>query len=240
MPFLGWGMCRWHLGFSLVVSHKGFVTFLSFPPTLKFSTPPNLLLFDLHLYTWDTFKARFFRVSIGSPSLLTSLSFHLQRWDRSCLCGGYCPSNVFGKLGTCCPNHHIQFFSQWPSIFIGGYKANNLNSLPFQAHLKWVHDLLPLATQTSIPPFEHLLEGGKNCLQKNISKNMHKHSFSNIISKLSIDCHCVRLKSYVGPSLGVWLSSHLIIPSFNMASNIFSSTLHTKLGLPHPTTCGLF
>jgi hypothetical protein len=145
-----------------------------------------------------------------------------------------------GSWGLVAPIITSNFFHNDHPFLLGAIRANNLNSLPFQAHLKWVHDLLPLATQTSIPPFEHLLERGKSCLQKNISKNMHKHSFSNIISKLSIDCHCVWLKSYVGPSLGVRLSSHLIIPSFNMASNIFSSTLHTKLGLPHPTTCGLF
>jgi hypothetical protein len=132
------------------------------------------------------------------------------------------------------------FFHNDHPFLLGAIRVSNLNSLPFQAHLKWVHDLLPPTVQTSIPPFEHLLERGKNCLQKNISKNMHKHSFSNIISELSLDYHCVRLRSYAGPSLGVCLSTHLVIPSFKMASNIFFSTLHTKLGLPHPTTCGLF
>jgi hypothetical protein len=30
MPFLGWGMCMWHLGFSLVVLHRGLITFFIF------------------------------------------------------------------------------------------------------------------------------------------------------------------------------------------------------------------
>ncbi len=65
---------------------------------------------------------------------------------------------------------------------------------------------------------------------------MHEHLFSNIISK----CHRVWLKSYVGPSLNVWLYAHLVSPSFKMASNIFASTLRTKLHLPHPMTCDFF
>jgi len=64
-------------------------------------------------------------------------------------------------------------------------------------------------------------------------------SFSNMISKLSSNCHHVRLKSYASPSLGVWLFVYLIIPWFNMASNIFSSTLYTKLGVHHPTVHGI-
>ncbi len=49
----------------------------------------------------------------------------------------------------------------------------------------------------------------------------------------------ILLRYYVSPSLSIWLSTHLIILSFEMAFNIFSSTLRTKLGLPHPTTHGL-
>ncbi len=38
----------------------------------------------------------------------------------------------------------------------------------------------------------------------------------------------------------MWLSTHPIIPSFKIASDIFCSSLRTRLSLPHPTTCGLF
>jgi len=38
----------------------------------------------------------------------------------------------------------------------------------------------------------------------------------------------------------MWFSTHPIIPSFRMAFDIFSSSLCTKLGLLHPTTCCLF
>jgi hypothetical protein len=36
MPFLGWGMCKWHLGFLLVVSSIGIIFFSFFPPLLDF------------------------------------------------------------------------------------------------------------------------------------------------------------------------------------------------------------
>jgi hypothetical protein len=68
---------------------------------------------------------------------------------------------------------------------------------------------------------------------------VHDHSFSSIISKLSSHCHHVPLKSCIGPSLGVQLSTCPLITSFQMDSNIFSSTLHNRLGFPHPMVCGL-
>jgi hypothetical protein len=90
-----------------------------------------------------------------------------------------------GSLRAYRPNHRIQIFAKQSLIFIGGYKANNLGPLPFQPHFRWACDLLPLATQVSIPTFEQLLERGAKCLQENILENVHEHSFSNIISKLS-------------------------------------------------------
>jgi hypothetical protein len=68
---------------------------------------------------------------------------------------------------------------------------------------------------------------------------MHKHSFSNIISKLFSNCHCAWLKSCVDPSSNVWFFPHPIIPSCRMTFNIFYSTLRTKLGLSHLIAHGL-
>lgn len=45
--------------------------------------------------------------------------------------------------------------------------------------------------------------------------------------------HYTRLKSYVGLGVSAWLFVRLVILAFCMVSNIFCSTLHTKLGLPH-------
>lgn len=69
---------------------------------------------------------------------------------------------------------------------------------------------------------------------------MHKHSLSNIISTLFSDCHHVWLKSCASLGSSAWFSTHPIILSFKMASNMFSSTWRIKLGLPHPTTHGLY
>jgi hypothetical protein len=44
-----------------------------------------------------------------------------------------------------------------PIITLG---ANNSGPFPFEAHLRWAHDLLPPTTQASIPPFEQLLDKG--------------------------------------------------------------------------------
>ncbi len=120
-------------------------------------------------------------------------------------------------------------------FLLGAIKANNSSPLPFQAHLRWAHDLPPLTIQASIPPIEQLLERGMDRFQENILKSVHKHSFSSIISKLSLNFLHNLLKSYASPSSKVWLYVCLVIPSFRMASNILSSTLCTRLGLLHPT-----
>jgi hypothetical protein len=44
--------------------------------------------------------------------------------------------------------------------------------------------------------------------------------------------HYARLKSYAGLGLNAWLFVRMVILTFCMAFNIFSSTLHTNLCLP--------
>jgi hypothetical protein len=56
---------------------------------------------------------------------------------------------------------------------------------------------------------------------------------------MTYDSHHVCLKSCIGSCLRAWLFTHLVIPSFCMTSNIFSLTLCTKLGPPHPMIIGL-
>jgi hypothetical protein len=124
-------------------------------------------------------------------------------------------------------------------FLLGAMKANNSNPFSFHVHFKWAHGLLPLATQTSIPPFEQLSKKGVDYLQKNILENMHEHSFSNIVLELSSNYHHALLKSCVGLSLGAWFYACAVIPSFRMAFDIFSSPLCTKLGLCHPMVHGL-
>jgi hypothetical protein len=69
--------------------------------------------------------------------------------------------------------------------------------------------------------------------QEIILDKLHKHSFFITIFDMVFDLHYAHLKSYVGLGVSAWLFVHLVILTFCMASNIFSSTLHTKLGLPH-------
>jgi hypothetical protein len=73
-----------------------------------------------------------------------------------------------------------------------------------------------------------------NCFKESISKNVHDHSFSNIILELSLNCHWVQLRSYATLGLGFWFSAYPIIPSFKMAFDILSLALCTRLNLPHP------
>ncbi len=46
-------MFRWLLGFFIVVSPKGHLTF---SPTLKVSMPTNVFLFNFHLSFWEVFR----------------------------------------------------------------------------------------------------------------------------------------------------------------------------------------
>jgi hypothetical protein len=66
-------MCRWDLGFSFIVLLKGFINFFVPPPIFGFSMSFNFLSFELQLCIWEMFRARFFRLSIGSPSSLAKI-----------------------------------------------------------------------------------------------------------------------------------------------------------------------
>ncbi len=77
-----------------------------------------------------------------------------------------------------------------------------------------------------------------NYLQESFLESMHKHSFSNMILKLSLNCHHIQLRSCACPSLIAWIFICPIISSFRMAFNIFSLALQTRLGFPHPMVHG--
>jgi hypothetical protein len=84
----------------------------------------------------------------------------------------------------------LKFWQDDHSFLLGDIGSKNLNPLPFQVHFRWVHDLLRLTTQICILPFEQFSKKGTNCFQDNILKKLHEHSFSNIISEVSFNCHC--------------------------------------------------
>ncbi len=76
-----------------------------------------------------------------------------------------------------------------------------------------------------------------NHLQENTSKNVHEHSFSNIISKLFLDCHCVWLRSLCRLKLECLVFCLLTHPIFQDGLCRF---FFTKLGFPHPTVHNIF
>jgi hypothetical protein len=83
------------------------------------------------------------------------------------------------------------------------------------------------------PPFELLALRGVYCLKENISKRLHNHSFTNILFYLPSNSHQVCLRSCVGPSAKAWLLARPIILFFRLPLDVFSTTLHTRLGLSH-------
>jgi hypothetical protein len=117
--------------------------------------------------------------------------------------------------------------------------ASNLGSFPFQVHLMWFQNLLPLATISYLPLFEQFVERGTYRLQEIILEQLHDHSFFNIILDMSSHLHQAHLRSYVRPGAGAWLFACLIIPCFYLPLYVFSSTLLTKLSFPHPLILGL-
>jgi hypothetical protein len=59
-----------------------------------------------------------------------------------------------------------------------------------------------------------------------------------IFLNLSYDSHWM-FEVVCGPSGGVWLLACLVIPFFHLPLNVFSITLHIKLGLFHPLVLGV-
>ncbi len=110
--------------------------------------------------------------------------------------------------------------------------ASSSNSLPFQAHLKLSKELFPSVVATCLHSFEQFSRRGINRLKETISKKLHDHFFSSIISDMSSNLHRTCFKSCAELGVGAWLFAYLVIPYFHMPSNVFSSTLWTKLGLP--------
>lgn len=110
------------------------------------------------------------------------------------------------------PNYHIQFFVKQPPNLIGGYRGQEFRSTSIPSYLRCAFNLLP-----HIPPFQQLSKKGEDHSHESISKSMLEHSFFNIILKLSLNYHCARLISFVGPSLDAQLSTHPVIPSYTMA-----------------------
>ncbi len=105
--------------------------------------PINLISFDPHSLIWETLKAKFFEMFEGSPGSSSKKISHFKRWDKSCLCRSYHTNNVFDKLKTCHLISASIFFPNDCPFLLGAIMDNNSSPIPFQTHLRWVHDLLP-------------------------------------------------------------------------------------------------
>ncbi len=83
-------------------------------------------------------------------------------------------------------------------------------------------------------PFEQLTERSIDCLKESILKRLHDHSFTNIIFDLPSNLHWAHLKLCARLGVGIGLLTHSIIIFSHVALDVFSTTLHTGLGLSHP------
>ncbi len=76
-------------------------------------------------------------------------------------------------------------------------------------------------------------------LQDSISERLHHHTFSNMLFNMIFDAHHVQFFSCFGPRVGTWLTTRPIFPAFWLFSPVFSTTLRTRLELPHPSIVGI-
>jgi hypothetical protein len=109
---------------------------------------------------------------------------------------------------------------------------------PFHALLRMVQNPFPLVAQACIPPFEKNSNRKVNHLYKYILEWLHEHTFFSIILSMTYDPHHKCLELYKDLGFRVWISTCLVIPSFYKAFDIFSTTLRTRLGYPHPMIIG--
>jgi len=75
--------------------------------------------------------------------------------------------------------------------------------------------------------------------RENTSKRLHDHSFFSIIFNLAFDSHQMSLKSCVGPSMGAWSFTCLVILCFDWLQRLFplGCTLGWASLTPHPLVC---
>jgi hypothetical protein len=110
---------------------------------------------------------------------------------------------------------------------------------PFQTHLKLMRKLFPLGVIACVTLFEQLVKSGINHLQENILERLHDHCFVYILFYLLSNSHWTCLKSCVGLVAGTWLLTCPIIFFFCLPSDVFSTTLHTRLGHSHHLILGV-
>jgi hypothetical protein len=76
-------------------------------------------------------------------------------------------------------------------------------------------------------------------LQESISKHLHHHTLSNMLSNGIFEAHYAQILSCFGLGADVWFTARLVFPTFQSCSPVFSTTLHMWLGLPHLSIMGI-
>jgi hypothetical protein len=113
------------------------------------------------------------------------------------------------------------------------------NTFRFQQHLKVTCDLLPPPTYVCLLPFEQLIKQQMVQLPNSISKCLHHHTLSKMLSNETFEAHCARILSCFDLGVSVWLIVRPIFPSFQLSSPIFYTTFCMWFGLPHLSIVGI-
>jgi hypothetical protein len=93
-------------------------------------------------------------------------------------------------------------------------------------------DLLPLVARACLPPFEQFIEQQMVQLQDFISKCLHHHTLSNMLSNKTFETHFAWILTCYSPRVNTWFTTRLIFLTFWIFSPIFCKALHTRLGPP--------
>ncbi len=71
--------------------------------------------------------------------------------------------------------------------------------------------------------------------QDSILECLQHHTFSSMFSNKISKTHCAQILSCFGLRVGAWFTVQLVSPTFWLSSPFFFTTLHMRLGLPHPS-----
>lgn len=229
--FQGRGTSKLHLGSYLDVLCKSLPIDSCVSTLLKLMTPACILQFDLHVNFQEAFRPKYecLKAPLVCRQILLPISSHRIGFisTKTIALIMYLGGWVLVVLIII-----SRFLLDSRPFLLVAIGASSLNSLPFQAHLKLSKELLPSVVAACLHSFEQFSRRGINQLKETISKKLHDHFFSSIISNMSFNSHRMCFKSCAKLGVGAWLFVCLVIPYFHMPSNVFSSTLWTKLGLP--------
>jgi hypothetical protein len=75
--------------------------------------------------------------------------------------------------------------------------------------------------------------------QDSILEHLHHHTFFNMFSNGIFKAHHAQILSWFGPGVSVWFIIQPIFPTFQLSSQVFSTSLRTWLELSHPSIASL-